>query len=83
MGIIGFVDVPIVYFAVSWWRNIHPEMVIGPLAEPDALEGSMVVTLLLSMVTFTVLFAYLLWERLSLRNTEDAVRGMRWQEGRG
>ena len=83
MGIVAFVDVPIVYFAVSWWRNIHPEMVIGPLAEPDALEGSMVVTLLLSMVAFTVLFAYLLWERLSLRNAEDSVRGMRRQEGRG
>ena len=82
MGIIAFVDVPIVYFAVSWWRNIHPEMVIGPLAESDALEGSMTVTLLFSMVTFTVLFAYMLWERLSLRNTEDAVRGMRRQEGR-
>ena len=81
MGIIGFVDVPIVYFSVAWWRNIHPEMVIGPLAEPGSLEGSMVVTLLFSLLTFTTLFGYLLWERVSLRNAEDTMRAMRLQEG--
>ncbi len=81
VGIIGFVDVPIVYFAVEWWRNIHPDMVIGPLAETGSLEGSMVVTLLFSMLTFTVLFAYLLWERIGLRNSEDALLSIRPQEG--
>ena len=24
VGIIGFVDVPIVYYSVQWWRSIHP-----------------------------------------------------------
>ena len=82
MGIIAFIDVPIVYFAVDWWRNIHPEMVIGPLAESGSLEGSMVVTLLFSLLTFTTLFAYLLWERVSLRNAEDSLQGLRYWEGR-
>ncbi len=83
MGIIGFVDVPIVYFSVVWWRSIHPEMVIGPLAETGSLEGSMVVTLLFSILTFTTLFAYLLWERVGLRNAEDSLRAMRQPEGGG
>ncbi|MFQ5860676.1 MAG: cytochrome c biogenesis protein, partial [Dehalococcoidia bacterium] len=30
LGIVGFVDVPIVYFAANWWRSVHPERVVGP-----------------------------------------------------
>lgn len=81
LGIVGFVDVPIVYFAVEWWRNIHPEMVIGPLAESGDLEGSMAITLLFSMLTFTALFSYLLWERVSLASSEDALDFVRGLEG--
>ena len=81
LGIVGFVDVPIVYFAVEWWRNIHPEMVIGPLAESGDLEGSMAITLLFSMLTFTVLFSYLLWERVSLASSNDAFRSVQGLEG--
>ncbi|MGH9863356.1 MAG: cytochrome c biogenesis protein [Candidatus Acidiferrales bacterium] len=29
VGIIGFVDVPIVYMANRWWRTNHPEPIIG------------------------------------------------------
>ena len=81
LGIVGFVDVPIVYFAVEWWRNIHPEMVIGPLAESGDLESSMTITLLFSMLTFTVLFSYLLWERVSLASSDDALRSVQGLEG--
>ena len=77
MGIIAFVDVPIVYFAVNWWRNIHPR-VIGIGAESGGLDGAMLVTLMFSLFTFTVLFVYLLWERLALMNDEDAVKVMRY-----
>ena len=80
MGIVGFIDVPIVYLSVVWWRNIHPELMVGPGAESGSLDGDMLVTLMYSLLTFTVLFAYLLWERLALRNDEDAVRAMRSTE---
>jgi len=29
VGIIGFIDVPIVYYSVVWWRSIHPSPVVG------------------------------------------------------
>ncbi len=80
MGVVGFIDVPIVYFSVVWWRNIHPELVVGPASAPDSLDPSMLVTLMFSLFTFTVLFGYLLWERVALRNDEDALREMRYQE---
>ena len=51
VGIIGFVDVPIVYYSVVWWRSIHPSPVVGPFAQADALEGSMSLILLFSFIT--------------------------------
>jgi len=36
VGIIGFVDVPIVYYSVQWWRGIHPAPVVQPAAPPPA-----------------------------------------------
>ena len=78
LGIVGFVDVPIVYFAVDWWRSVHPEAVVGPLSESGSLDSSMRSVLMFSMLTFTLLFVFLLKERLSLKKMQDAVRNARY-----
>ena len=80
MGIVSFIDVPIVYFSVLWWRNIHPELIVGPTAQPGSLDPAMLATLMFSLLTFTLLFAYLLWERLALHQVEDMVRTLRRPE---
>lgn len=73
VGIIGFIDVPIVYFSVQWWRSIHPAPVIGPAAADDALEPIMARILVFSLVAMLCLFIYLLLERMALRGAEDAL----------
>jgi heme exporter protein C len=78
VGIIGLIDVPIVYYSVQWWRSIHPEQVFGPLAESSALEPVMQGILLFSFLTFLVLFLYLLVERAALRSAEDQLRLIRF-----
>ena len=78
VGIIGFVDVPIVYYSVVWWRSIHPDPVVGPFAQADALDGEMALILLFSMTTFVFFFAYMVAERMELRNTEDALGRIRF-----
>jgi heme exporter protein C len=78
VGIVGFVDVPIVYYSVVWWRSIHPAPVVGPLAAENALEWTMAAMLLFSLATFLTLFTYLIWERMALRRSEDQIRGMRF-----
>ncbi len=78
VGIIGFVDVPIVYYSVQWWRSIHPSAVVGPLAEAGSLHPTMLAVLLFSFLAFLVLFVYLVLERTALRNAEDAVRELRF-----
>ncbi len=40
----------------------------------------MLVTLMFSLLTFTVLFSYMLWERFSLRNASDEVEAVRYFE---
>jgi heme exporter protein C len=78
VGIVGFVDVPIVYYSVQWWRSIHPAAVVGPLAQAGALEPVMQGILLFSFLTFLVLFLYLLVERMAMRGLEDQVRRLKF-----
>ena len=78
VGIVGFVDVPIVYYSVVWWRSIHPSPVVGPFAQSDALDGTMALILLFSMITFLFFFAYMVVERIELRNTEEALGRIRF-----
>ena len=78
LGIVGFVDVPIVYYSVVWWRSIHPSPVVGPFAQADSLDGTMALILLYSFITFIFFFAYMVMERMELRKTEEALGHIRF-----
>ena len=78
VGIVGFVDVPIVYYSVVWWRSIHPSPVVGPFAQADSLDGSMALILLYSFITFIFFFAYMVMERMELRKTGEALGRIRF-----
>ena len=74
LGIVGFIDVPIVYYAVQWWGGAHFGRVVGPGSESGSLEGAMRMTFMFSLLTFTVFFAFLLRERYFLRRAEDNTK---------
>ena len=74
LGIIGFIDVPIVYFSIQLWRDVHPERIVGV---EQALEASMYLTLLAGVVAFTCLFSYLVLARFQLRSSEQALEKIR------
>ncbi len=48
VGIVGFADVPVVYFSVQWWRTLHPGPVLaapgGPQLPPEMLLAALVTT---------------------------------------
>ena len=77
VGIIGFVDVPIVYYSVQWWQSIHPRQVIGPEAAEGSLEPIMAQILVFSLVATLALFTYLMLERVGLRTIEDRLSELR------
>ena len=66
IALIGAIDAPIIYKATDWWHSAHPENNI-----PSDLNGQIALTLLVSVVTFTVMYVYLLLERYSLRRSES------------
>jgi heme exporter protein C len=65
IGIIGAIDIPIIHFAVLWWNSAHPGPTVLRPGGPD-LPGSMLLTLMVSLVAFTILFAALLVTRIRL-----------------
>jgi len=69
VGIVGFIDVPVVYLAIRLWRTQHPGYVIFE----GGLTGSMLLTLLVSVAAFTVLYVYLLVQTMSIRQIETDI----------
>ena len=71
----AFLDVPIVHFAVEWWRTLHQEAtVLNPrrLGDPQ-IHGSMAWTLLVGMLAFTLLYGWLLMHRYRMAWIERRV----------
>ncbi len=63
-GIIGFIDVPLVWMSIRWWRTIHPVVITQ---SGTNLEAKMVHVLGISVIAFTVLYATLLLMRTTNR----------------
>ena len=78
-GIVGFVDVPIVFMSIRWWRTIHPA-VVG--SEGFSMEATMLPALFLSVAAFTVIFVYLLLLRLDLERCRQHVGDLKERVGR-
>jgi len=74
VGIVGFVNVPIVHFSVYWWRTLHPS---GPtpagLGTDSGLGGPELLAFFTSLFAFTLLFGWLLAIRVRLSNLHDRV----------
>ena len=76
VGITGFIDVPLVYFAIRWWRTQHPQPVIAG-GEGAGLDPRMATTLWVCVAAFTLLFFALYRRRVALeklRAEADALR---------
>jgi heme exporter protein C len=70
IGIVGFVDVPIVYLSVEWWRSLHQGPTVFRLGGPE-IHGSMLAALLVAVGAFTLVYAYLMAARLRVGRLEE------------
>jgi heme exporter protein C len=57
VGIFGFIDVPIVYFSVTWWSTLHPGTVIVNDALPPAMLAAFLFTMACTLVLAGVMIA--------------------------
>ncbi len=71
MAIIGFVDVPIVYFAVKWWNFTHPGHVMGPAG--GGLHPAMARAMLISFAAVFSIGVALWVRRVRLERLSDRV----------
>ncbi len=65
IGIMALVLVPFIHVTVYWFRTLHPQPVLVKPSSPS-LPGVMLVTLLLSIVVFTVLYVGFTMQRYAL-----------------
>lgn len=70
LGIVGFLDVPVIYLSVTIWRTMHPTLLIS---ETGGLEATMRTTLFVALASFTLLFALLLAARVRLEQKRDGL----------
>jgi heme exporter protein C len=71
LAIIGIIDVPIIYESVNWWRTLHPPAQVGV---QDALPSSVVLTLMISLATFTLLFSFLVIQLYQLQRAQTLAQ---------
>lgn len=65
IGLIAFVQVPIVYLSVFWWRSLHQ-----PPSSPQSMWSAYGLVMLLGFVAYAHAFAYLWLRRYRLAATE-------------
>jgi heme exporter protein C len=73
VGIVGFIDVPIVFLTVNLWRTQHPTMIIFE----GGLTGSMQATLMVCIAAFTLLYVALIRHSAGLKSLEAAVNNLK------
>lgn len=83
VGIVGFLDVPIVHFSVRWWRTLHPS---GPTpADPtnsSGLGAGELLAFFTALIAFTLLFAWFLAMRVRIGRLADEVDRLEIDAGR-
>jgi heme exporter protein C len=84
-AIIGFISVPLTFYATRLLRTIHP--VIFSVNQADmALTPPMLIALIISLIAFTCVFAAFLLQRLALAERQtrlEYLEAQRSHEGRG
>jgi heme exporter protein C len=68
VGILGAINVPIVYYSVKWWRTIHQVQ-----SSPETVSQIYLVGLLLNLAAFSFLLVYFLLYRYHTARLERLV----------
>jgi heme exporter protein C len=76
VGIVGFIDVPIVALSITLWRTQHP----GPVIFSGGLAPAMLATLLVSIAAFTVLYFNLVKLRYFIKRGETEIKRIKMND---
>src|SRR5262249_35916231 len=74
IGIIGVIDLPIIYLSVQWWRGQHPTAEVGV---QGALPPEATLTFLITTLTFTLFYCFLLIMIYQLQKIQARTQQLR------
>ena len=81
LGVVAVIQVPLVHFSVVWWRSLHQAPTIIRPEGPE-MDTSMLVTLLIAVASFTVMYIAMMIKRIELARLDDEIITQE-QSGRG
>jgi len=70
-ALIAFADVPVSYLSVTWWQTLHQQGTVFNERLSVQIDGSMAFTLVAAVLSFTLLYGYLVLERFELARLEE------------
>jgi heme exporter protein C len=79
-AIISFISVPLTFISIRIFRTIHPVLIGNSSAGAEGtfdMTTKMLQTFMFSLLTFSFIFADLLWHRIRLGSLADKVENLR------
>ena len=73
LALLAILEIPLVHFSVKLWRSLHQEATVATGGTDVHMDGLMLFSLFLGLVTFTALFVWLVLHRQRALFLEDAV----------
>lgn len=76
LGIIGFLDIPLIHMSVYWWRTLHqPPSILRPDKAPwENIHPAMLIALTVNFIAFLLFYFYLLSLRIHVGESEAKVQ---------
>ena len=69
MALLAVLEVPLVHFSVKWWRPLHQQETV----ESGNLDGLMLFSLFVGLISFTLLYVWLVLHRMRVIALDDQV----------
>src|SRR4030042_951335 len=79
-AILSFLSVPLTFISIRIFRTIHPVIIGSGAAGAEGsfeMSSKMLLTFIFSLVTFSFIFADLLWHRIRLGKLADETESLR------
>lgn len=77
IGIVGFLDIPLIHLSVQWWRTLHQPTTVFKLGGDGQPKPSMptefLTPLILSLIAMSIFYAFLMLYRLRVEGESEAL----------
>ncbi|MEE8396637.1 MAG: cytochrome c biogenesis protein CcsA [bacterium] len=77
VGIVGFLDIPLIHLSVQWWRTLHQPSsvfkVAGQGAPKPAMPPELLYPLFAALAVMTVFFVFLLLYRIQIETENEEL----------